>query len=64
MAEVRTTESGFVYNPETMKWVETFIADVTVSTPDYHEFFYGTREEAEAFGIIFPAPQEENLNNN
>ena len=61
MKTVNTISHGFVYNLETMKWVETFIADVTVATPDYHGFFYGTKEEAIAFGIIFP---EENKTEN
>ena len=60
MAEERTISSGFVYNKETKKVVESFIEDVTVATPDYNEFFYGTKEEAIAFGIIF---EEEILEN-
>lgn len=60
MKTINTISHGFVYNPNTMEVVSDFIGGVVVSTPDYNEFFYGTKDEAIAFGIIF---EEEILEN-
>ena len=49
----RTPNSGFVYDPVTMEAKSDFIEDVVVSTPNENEFFYGTKEDAIAFGLIF-----------
>ena len=50
---MKATSNGFIYNKESKEVLTEVFAGDGMAIPNTHDVFYGTKEQAIEFGLIF-----------